>query len=74
MHNTNHCHDFDTYLVAHQRAYAWAERALRFRAAGKLAQAEKAVERVNLWLHRLASLAPSPCALHRPIDAKSTGK
>ena len=74
MHNTNHCHDFDTYLVAHQRAYACAERALRFRSAGKFAQAEKAVERVNLWLHRLASLAPLPCALHRPIDVNKKMK
>jgi hypothetical protein len=48
MHNTKRCPDFDTYLAAHQRAYVWAERALRFRSAGKFAQAEKAVERVNL--------------------------
>ena len=74
MHNTKCCPDFDTYLVAHQRAYVWAERALRFRSAGKFAQAEKAVERVNLWLHRLASRAPLPCALHRPIDVNKKMK
>ena len=74
MHNTKRCPDFDTYLAAHQRAYVWAERALRFRSAGKFAQAEKAVDRVNRWLHRLAPLAPLPCALRRPIDVNKKMK
>jgi len=74
MHNTKYCHAFDPYLVAHQRAYAWAEKAVRFRSAGEFAQAKKAVERVNLWLYRLASLAPQPRALHRQIDVNKKTK
>jgi hypothetical protein len=69
MHDTKHCHESDTYLVAHQRAYAWAERALRFRSLGKFAQAKKAVEQVNLCLQHLAMLAPQSPAPHRPVDA-----
>jgi hypothetical protein len=69
MHNTKHCQDSSTYLVAHQRAYAWAEKALRFRSIGKFAQAKRAVEQVNFWLQHLATLAPQSPALHRPVDA-----
>ena len=48
--------NFDDYLQAHQHAYAWAEKAMVCRSAGKLAQARAAVAKVNHWLHRIAML------------------
>jgi hypothetical protein len=60
MHQTKRRHDFGTYLAAHRRAYAWAERALLYRSAGKFARARAAVERVNHWMHHIAMLAPQP--------------
>jgi hypothetical protein len=74
MHNTKRCQDFDTYVVAHRRAYAWAEKALCFRSAGKFAQAKAAVERVDHWLHHLAMLVPQPRAAHPRADAKKKTK
>jgi hypothetical protein len=70
MYKTKRCHDYDTYVVAHQRAYVWAEKALRFRCAGKFAQAKAAVGRANKWLRHLAMLAPQPSAARRPADEK----
>jgi len=60
MHNTKRCHDLDTYVVAHQRAYAWAEKALLYRSAGKSAQAKAAAEKAKHWLRQLPMLAPQP--------------
>jgi len=60
MRKTKRGHDFDTYVVAHQRAYSWAERAVQYRGAGKGAQARAAVEKVNQWMRRIAMLAPQP--------------
>jgi hypothetical protein len=54
------CHDFDAYVVAHQRAFAWAEKALLRRSEGKFARAKTAVEKVHYWMHRLPMLAPQP--------------
>lgn len=60
MRKSKRGHDFDTYIVAHRRAYAWAERALLYRGVGKGAQAKAAVEKVNHWMHQIAMLAPQP--------------
>jgi hypothetical protein len=57
---TKRPHDFDAYVAAHQHAFAWAERSLLRRCAGKFAQARSAVEKVNYWMHRLPMLAPQP--------------
>jgi hypothetical protein len=48
--------DFADYLQAHQHAYAWAQKAMVCRSAGKLAQARAAVAKVNHWLRRIAML------------------
>jgi len=45
-----------TYVEAHRRAYAWAEKAMAYRSAGKIAQASAAVAKVNLWLRKVAVL------------------
>jgi hypothetical protein len=49
-------HTFDPYLGAHQRAYAWAEKALRDRCSSKLAHAKAAVGKVEHWLHKVVVL------------------
>jgi hypothetical protein len=49
-------HAFEPYLAAHQRAYAWAEKALRYRCSDKFVHAKAAVERVEYWCARLGSL------------------
>ena len=49
-------HTFDPYFAAHQRAYAWAEKALRYRCSGKLAHTKAAVEKVEHWLHKVVVL------------------
>jgi hypothetical protein len=72
MHETKRCHDFDAYVVAHQRAYVWAEKALRFRAAGKFARAKAAVERANRWLRHLAMLVPQPRAAYQPVRKRKS--
>jgi hypothetical protein len=74
MYSHKRCQDFDAYVVAHQRAYAWAEKALRYRAAGKLAQAKAAVERVNYWLRHLAMLVPQSRAAQVPADVRKKTK
>ena len=53
-------HEFNTYLAAHRRAFAWAERALLYRSAGKFARAKAAVERTNHWMREIAQLASEP--------------
>jgi hypothetical protein len=70
MPNRKRCHDFDAYVAAHQRAYFWAEKALRYRSAGKFAQAKAAVERSNQWLRHLAMLVPQPRTAHPPAIKK----
>jgi hypothetical protein len=47
---------FDPYLAAHQRAYAWAEQAMRYRSAVQFAQSGAAVEKVQHWLGKIAAL------------------
>jgi Tfp pilus assembly protein PilX len=42
------------YLKAHHRAFAWAEKALRYRSAGKMPQVKAAVARVNHWMSKIA--------------------
>jgi hypothetical protein len=49
-------HSFDPYLAAHQRAYSWAEKVLRYRCGGNLAQAEAALEKVEHRLHKVVVL------------------
>jgi hypothetical protein len=63
-------HDFDAYVAAHQRAYFWADKALRYRSAGKFAQAQAAVERAIKWLRHLAMLVPQPRTAHPPASKK----
>ena len=45
-----------SYVQAHQRAHAWAEKAVLYRAAGKVAQAKAAVKRARHWLRKVAAL------------------
>ena len=49
-------HTFDPYLAAHQRAYAWAEKALRYRCSGDLAQTKTALEKIEHRLHKVVVL------------------
>jgi hypothetical protein len=58
MHNTNRYQDFDPYLLAHQRAYDSAEKALRLRSTGNFVEAMAAAETAKHWLRHLALLAP----------------
>jgi hypothetical protein len=44
------------YVRAHERAYAWAEKALLYRSAGKVAQAKAAAQKARHWLRRAAAL------------------
>jgi hypothetical protein len=46
------------YLEAHQRAYAWANKALAYRIAGKFVQAKAAAKRARLWLRRVLAHKP----------------
>jgi uncharacterized RmlC-like cupin family protein len=45
-----------TYVKAHKRAYAWAEKAIADRHAGKPAQAKAAAEKSRYWLGKIARL------------------
>ena len=38
------------YVKAHQRAYAWADKAVAYRQEGKFAQAKAAAQRARYWL------------------------
>jgi hypothetical protein len=42
-------------LLAHRRAHAWAEKALLYRAAGKLAQAKAAAQKAHEWVRKAAA-------------------
>jgi hypothetical protein len=56
---------FDAYLLAHQRAYMWAERATLYRSTGNFSQAEEAVESARYWLGEIESM-DAPGAHRRP--------
>jgi hypothetical protein len=62
--------DFNAYLVAHQRAYAWADKAIQFRSAGKFWQAKAAVEMVNHWLRYVALPVPKTRVTRQQTRAK----
>ena len=51
------------YIEAHQRAYAWADKAMVYRHAGKIAQATAATQKARYWLRKIkllqAQTAPS---------------
>jgi hypothetical protein len=38
------------YVKAHQRAYAWADKAVAHRQGGQFAQAKAAAQRARYWL------------------------
>jgi hypothetical protein len=65
MRTENGPQSFDAYLVAHQRAYMWAERATLYRSAGNFSQAEEAVESARYWLGEIESM-DVPGAHRRP--------
>jgi hypothetical protein len=44
------------YLDAHQRAYAWAHKALGYRRAGKFAQAKTAARKALFWLRKVLAM------------------
>jgi len=45
-----------TYVLqAHRRAHAWAEKAILYRAAGKVAQAKAAAQKARHWLRKAAA-------------------
>jgi len=46
----------DAYLKAHQRAFAWAEKAMLFRSADKIAEARAAVRNVQRWVRMITML------------------
>ena len=48
------------YVEAHQRAYAWADKAIAYRSAGKLAQAKAATEKARYWLRKITLLQGRP--------------
>jgi hypothetical protein len=50
------CRPAGLYLDAHQRAYVWAHKALRYRHAGKFAQAKAAARKALLWLRKVPAL------------------
>jgi hypothetical protein len=46
----------DSYVLqAHRRAHAWAEKAILYRAAGKIAQAKAAAQKARQWLRKAAA-------------------
>jgi hypothetical protein len=61
---------FDTYVKAHQCAYAWAEKAVRHRCAGKFPQAKDAVEKVQSALRKI-SVLEAQAARGAPKHAKA---
>jgi hypothetical protein len=44
------------YVKAHQRAYAWADKALDYRKAGKRALATVAAQKARYWLGKVKLL------------------
>jgi hypothetical protein len=58
-----------TYVKAHQRAFAWAEKAIAERHAGKRAQAKASVEKSRYWLRKITMLEAA--AEKRRTRAKS---
>jgi hypothetical protein len=44
------------YVEAHQRAYAWADKAVAYRQEGKFAQAKAAAQRARYWLSKAKQL------------------
>ena len=44
------------YVKAHQRAYAWADKAVAYRQGGKFAQAKAAAQRARYWLSKAKQL------------------
>jgi hypothetical protein len=60
MRAKNKCHDIrrdvSPYVKAHQRAYAWAAKAVVYRHAGKIAQAKAASQKVQQWLRKIKVL------------------
>jgi hypothetical protein len=44
------------YLKAHQRAFAWAEKAMIYRSADKIAEAKAAVRNVRRWVRAITML------------------
>jgi hypothetical protein len=55
---------FDPYVAAHQRAYAWAEKAMLSRSAAQFVEAGAAVEKVQHWLSKIAR-GPTSQPRHR---------
>ena len=51
---------FDPYVVAHQRAYAWAGKAMAYRSAVQSTRAKAAVDKVQHWLSKIAALEAAP--------------
>jgi hypothetical protein len=45
------------YVKAHQRAYAWADKAVAYRQGGKFEQAKAAAQRARYWLCKAKLLA-----------------
>jgi hypothetical protein len=47
---------FEPYVAAHQRGFAWAEKAMAYRSAAQFTEAKAAVEKVQHWLSKIAML------------------
>jgi AAA+ superfamily predicted ATPase len=50
------CRPIGPYVKAHQRAYAWADKALGYRKAGKRALAKAAAQKARYWLCKVKLL------------------
>jgi hypothetical protein len=61
-----------TYVDAHHRAYAWADKAIAFRLAGKVDRAEAAVAKARHWLLRILALE-ADAARHKLARERSPG-
>jgi hypothetical protein len=49
-------HPIGPYVKAHQRAYAWADKAVAYRQRGQFAQAKAAAQRARYWLSKAKRL------------------
>jgi hypothetical protein len=71
MRTENRTHPFAAYLVAHQRAYMWAERATLYRSAGNFSQAEEAVESARFWMGEIESMSVPEARRRLELEAHS---
>jgi hypothetical protein len=61
----------DTYVRAHRRAYAWAEKAIAYGHTGRVAQAKTAVVKARRWLRKIKLLGARAGAPRYPTKGST---